>query len=371
MQYYDGYNTPNYSTTYFYDGYPQYPGPAEIQNPRVDVDGDSKEKGTQPSTSPTPAGPTFDDSALRGQIKALQDQINALQRASEARAKQERDNAEVFLTSILRQYNLEMLVPQVSQLITEFGSTNETVIAERLKQTEPYKQRFKGLISLQQRGVTDVRNEAEYLRLETDYRQVFRDNDLQAYLGAAGSTTERDKIAEIVGNYSLSVNEVRDRVVDARRVVADTPQEVRDSLQRFYNIDPTLLVEFVMDPINTSEAVNRRANAAIVGGFGMRQGLQFGAPVAERIGEFLGRGEDLSTSVLEPQLTRIADVQRATGRLAQIEGGVLTAEETALGTLDLEAGAAQRIRGLQSRERARFSGTSGITSGTLGRTPSV
>ena len=308
---------------------------------------------------------------LEAQLATLRGSVAQMQQQAEARARREREDAEVFLTSILRQYNLEMLVPQVSQLITEFGSTNETVIAERLKQTDPYKQRFKGLLNLQQRGITDVRNEADYLRLETDYRQVFRDNDLQAYLGPAGSTSERDKIADIVGNFSLSVNEVRDRVIDARRVVADTPQEVRDSLQRFYNIDPSLLVEFVMDPVNTSETVNRRANAAIVGGFGMRQGLQFGAPVAERIGEFLGRGEDLSTSVLEPQLTRISEVQRSTGRLAEIEGGMLTAEETALGTLDLEASAAQRVRGLQSRERARFGGTSGITTGSLSRAPSV
>jgi hypothetical protein len=194
---------------------------------------------------------------------------------------------------------------------------------------------------------------------------------MQAYLGEAGSEAERDKIADIVGNFSLSVNEVRDRVIDARRVVADTPQEVRESLQRYYNIDPALLTEFVLDPINSSEVVNRRANAAIVGGYGIRTGLEFGAPVAERIGEFLGRGDNLSTSVLEPQLTRISEVQRATGRLAEIEGGTLTAEETALGELELEASARERVRGLQSRERARFGGTSGVTSGSLARTPSL
>lgn len=345
------------------------PAPATFQPQPGPAAGPSFVGETEITPQQIPAGGGDDGTAAR--LAGLQAQIDALMRANESRARREREDAEVFLTSILRQYNLESLVPQVSQLITEFGSTNETVIAERLKQTDPYKQRFKGLINLQQRGITDVRNEAEYLRLESDYRQVFRDNDLQAYLGQAGSATERDKIADIVGNFSLSVNEVRDRVIDARRVVADTPQEVKDSLQRFYNIDPSLLTEFVMDPTNTSETVNRRANAAIVGGFGMRQGLQFGAPVAERIGEFLGRGEDLAVSTLEPQLTRISEIQRSTGRLAQLEGAELTAEETALGTLELEAGAAQRLRGLQSRERARFGGTSGVTTGTLSRSPSI
>ena len=310
-------------------------------------------------------------SANDGRIAGLQAQIDALNAANAARLKQEREDAEVFLTSILRQYNLDSLIPEVSKLITQFGSTNETVIAEKLRSTDPYKKRFKGLISQPARGITDLRNESEYLRLETDYRQVFRDNDLQSYLGTAGSEAEQQKIADIVGNFSLSVDEVRDRVIDARRVVADTPQEVRDSLQRYYNIDPSLLVEFVIDPTNTSEVVNRRANAAIVGGYGLRSGLEFGAPVAERIGEFLGRGDNLSTSVLEPQLTRISEVQKSTGRLAQLERGTLTAEETALGELELDTAAREKVRGLQSRERARFGGTSGINAGSLARSPSI
>jgi hypothetical protein len=292
------------------------------------------------------------------------------QAARDEAARQQRETASSYLRSILEQYNMGALASQVESLINQWG-TNTTVIAERLRQTEPYKQRFKGLISLQERGVTDIRNESEYLRIESDYRQVFRDNDLQSYLGTAGSEAEQQKIADIVGNFSLSVDEVRDRVIDARRVVADTPQEVRDSLQRYYNIDPSLLVEFVIDPTNTSEVVNRRANAAIVGGYGLRSGLEFGAPVAERIGEFLGRGDNLSTSVLEPQLTRISEVQKSTGRLAQLERGTLTAEETALGELELDTAAREKVRGLQSRERARFGGTSGINAGSLARSPSI
>lgn len=312
--------------------------------------------------TPTPQ-PSAGDAAMASYYKALEADLANRQR-------QERDTASSFLRTILSQYNLGSLADQIDSLVTQWG-TNTEVIAERLRQTEPYKQRFKGLLNLQQRGITDVRNEADYLRLETDYRQVFRDNDLQSYLGEAGSTTEQDKIAAIVGDFSLSVNEVRDRVVDARRTIAETPQEVKDSLQRFYNLDPSTLVQFVLDPENTTETVNRRANAAIVGGYGQRQGLQFGAEVSERIGEFLGRGDDVSGTMIEPTLTRIATTQRATERLARIEGTELAAEETALGTLELEESASRKLRGLQSRERARFGGTSGITAGSLSRSPSV
>jgi hypothetical protein len=313
----------------------------------------------QPETPQSSAG----DAAMASYYAALEADLANRQR-------QERDTASSFLRTILSQYNLDSLADQVDSLVTQWG-TNTEVIAERLRQTEPYKQRFKGLLNLQQRGITDIRDEAEYLNLESQYRQVFREAGIQNFLGDAGSRTEQDAIAKIVGDFSLSVNEVRDRVTDAQRVVAETPQEVRDSLQRFYNVDPATLTAYVLDPQRTSSEIQRLANAAIVGGYAQRAGLDFGAGVSERIGELLGGERDIMGTQIEPQLSQIAQVQKATGRLAQLEKGTLTAEETALAELDLDAAAKQKVRGLQSRERARFGGTSGITAGSLSRAPSV
>jgi hypothetical protein len=282
------------------------------------------------------------------------------------RNRQEREGAKSFLNNILTQYGLGSLAGNIESLINDWGPNTE-VIAEKLKQTEPYKVRFKGLTALQQRGITDIRNEGEYLNLESQYRQVFRESGLQNFLGQAGTQTEFDAIAKLAGDFSVSVNEVRDRVSDAQRVVAETPQEVRDSLQKFYNVDPATLVSYVLDPTRTSTEINRRANAAIVGGFATRAGLEFGAGVSERVGEFFGRGGDISGTALEPELTQIAGVQRSTKRLADIEKGLLSAEESALSTLDLDIEAKEKVRGLQSRERARFGGTSALTSASLSR----
>lgn len=278
-----------------------------------------------------------------------------------------REAASSFLKGILTQYGLGSLAASVESLVNDWG-TNTEVIAEKLKQTEPYKQRFKGLTSLQQRGVPDVTNEAEYLRLETEYRQVFREAGMSSFLGDAGTQTEYDAIAKLVGDYSLSVNEVRDRVTDAQRIVAETPQEVRDSFQRYYNVDPATLTAYVLDPTRTANEINRRANAAIIGGMGQQRGLEFGAGVSERIGSFLGGNENLTATQVEPQLAEIADVQRATGRLAELERATLSAEETALAQLDLDTAAKEKVKGLQSRERARFGGTGAFSSSALGGT---
>jgi hypothetical protein len=278
--------------------------------------------------------------------------------------KANREAASSFLRGILSQYNMGSLAGNIEGLVNEWG-TNTEVIAEKLRQTDAYKTRFKGLTSLQQRGITDIRNEAEYLDLETNYRQVFREAGMSSFLGDSGTQTEYDSIAKLVGDYSLSVNEVRDRVTDAQRIVAETPQEVRDSFQRYYNVDPATLTAYVLDPTRTANEINKRANAAIIGGLGQQRGLEFGSGVAERIGTFLGGDQNLTGTQAEPILGEIADVQRSTGRLAQLEKGTLTAEETALAQLDLDTEAKRKVKGLQSRERARFGGTGAFGSSAL------
>jgi hypothetical protein len=117
--------------------------------------------------------------------------------------------------------------------------------------------------------------------------------------------------------------------------------------------------------------IQRRANAAIVGGYAQRAGLDFGAGVSERIGEFLGGERNLQGTQIEPQLTEIADIQQSTQRLAEIEQSELSAETSALSALNLDREARERVRTLQSRERARFSGRSGITTASLSSGPSV
>jgi hypothetical protein len=306
-----------------------------------------------------PAGPTETEAE-----KAQREYYEGLEQDRIASNKANRESASSFLRGILSQYGMGSLAGNVEDLVKNWG-TNTEVIAEKLRQTDAYKTRFKGLTSLQQRGVADIRNEAEYLDLETNYRQVFREAGMSSFLGDAGTQTEYDAIAKLVGDYSLSVNEVRDRVTDAQRIVAQTPQEVRDSFQRYYNVDPATLTAYVLDPTRTASEINRKANAAMIGGLGMQRGLEFGAGVAERVGSFLGGEGDLTGTQAEPILGEIADVQRATGRLAQLEKSTLSAEETALAQLDLDTEAKRKVKGLQSRERARFGGTGAFGSSAL------
>jgi hypothetical protein len=290
---------------------------------------------------------------LRGQQETQSQEIERQQRAT----------ASSFLRGILEQYGMGTLASQVEGLINTWG-TNVDVIAENLRQTQEYQTRFKGLVGLKRKGITDVRTEADYLDLETSYRQVFREAGLRNFLGESGTQSEYDAIADLVANYSLSVNEVRSRVSDAQRVAAETPQEVRDALQRFYGVDSADLVSYSLDPTRTMTRINEKANAAILGGFAARAGLDIGVGAAERIAGLSG-AEDLNIEVAQREIAQAREVRDATRRLAEIEQSTLSDEEVLEAGANTDIAAGQRIRGLQSRERARFGGSTAIGSRSL------
>ena len=282
--------------------------------------------------------------------------------AAAAKKLSEQRSAKAFLRTLLTQYNMGSLAGQIEAMVQD--STNQDYLAEKVRQTNEYKTRFKGLVALQGRGNTDVRNEAEYLDLETEYRSAFNEAGLRDYLGTDGTQSEYDSIAELVGDYSVSVEEVKSRIGDAQRVVADTPQEVRDSLQRFYNIDATSLVEYTLDPVRNQNKINTLANAAIVGGFGEIAGLDLDVAAAESVSS-LANNQDINMNALNRDLVKGVEVRDATSRLANIDRMELSDSEALLASMESDAKAQKKVKGMQSRERARFGGSSGFNKDSL------
>jgi hypothetical protein len=324
---------------------------------------------TQPQVEPAAPGKSAQDIYYEQMLQrdALERQRQVDERAE--RQRQERQTASSFLRGILEQYNMGGLAGQVETLINDWGN-NTAVIAERLRQTEEYKTRFRGLVQLQQRGITDIRNEAQYLELESEYRDIFRTAGLRDFLGQSGTQAEYDAIAKLVGDYSLSVNEVRARVSDAQRVAAQTPQEVRDALQRFYGVDASDLVSYSLDPTRTMTRINEKANAAILGGFATRAGLDVSVGAAERLVGGVG-DQDIEIGSIQRELSEARQERDATRRLAEIEQSILLDEEVLESRAGTDIQAGQKIRDLKSRERARFGGTSGMSSRSLARRSGV
>lgn len=322
-----------------------------------------------PRPAPNGGSPAPAAGLSAAEVQRLIDAALARQ-AADQKAQKDRE-AVAFLGDILEQYGMGELKDSINGLVQQWGNSS-SVIMNNLRQTDSYKSRFKGLLSLQQKGITDVRNEAEYIGLESSYRQVFRDAGLQSYIGTAGSAPERDAIAKLVGDYSLSVNEVKARIGDAARVVAtQTPTEVKDALQRYYNVAPSDLVAYTLDKNMAKDRINEMANAAIVGGLSSQVGLNAERGTAEQIAMMTAGNEDLNGAALAPRFAQAKDVFGATKRLAEIENSDLSTDEALQSEFDFATGAKKKVKDLQSRERARFSGTSAIQTGSLSRSTGV
>ena len=299
------------------------------------------------------------------QGKSLEE-ILAEQEAARAAAEKTRRDEEA--RAILRRTfggwgGMEGLIDQIDQLIVKYGNNTE-VILSKITDTDEYKTRFKGLVDLRAQGVTDIRNEAQYLDLERDYRSVFREAGMRDFLGPDGTQTQFDAIAELVADYSVSVNEVRARVNDAARVVQDTSPEVAAALEEYYGIDAATLTEYVLDPVRTQNKINQISNATLLGASAARATLDIDRATAESVAELSGN-DDVNVGAFTSEFGKAAVIRDATGRLANIEGSELTDDEVVSAQLINDPYSTKKIRGLRSRERARFGGRSGITSSSL------
>ncbi len=309
-----------------------------------------------PAGTATPAA-SSGPSAYDAQMDFLRQQQAAEKRRRDAEAK-------TILTSRFKEWGgMEGIIGDLDRLIQEWGNNIDVILA-KIPETETYQKRFKGLVDLRKKGVTDIRNEAEYLGLEREYRSVFREAGMRDFLGEDGTQAQFDAIAELVADYSVSVAEVRSRVNDAARVVADTSPETIDALREYYGIDVATLTEYVLDPVRTQDKINTLSNATLLGGGAARAGLDIDKGTAESVAALSGN-QDTNVGQFQSEFTKAAVVRDATTRLAGIEDTSLTDSEVLQSQMDLDAGASKKVKGLQSRERARFSGSSGITSSSL------
>jgi hypothetical protein len=277
--------------------------------------------------------------------------------------RQNRISAVAYLRGLLDQYGLGELAGSVESLVDQYQS-NVNAIAEGLRQTQQYKDRFKGLIALRNKGVTDIANEGQYLDLETNYRRAFQDAGIGGYIGTPGSVAERDAIADLVGKYSVSVDEVKTRIADAARVVNSTAREVKDAFRDFYGATDNDIIAMSLLPERATAEINRRANAATLAGIARQSGLNLGSGAAERVADLSG-DSDMSMDFALRAAADTRQVADATQRLANIEQSLLSDDETLLSTTGIDEGARRKVRGLQSRERGRFSGATAFGTGSL------
>lgn len=264
----------------------------------------------------------------------------------------QRAAASAYLTDLLTQYGLEELIPTVDALIKEWG-TNTSIIVSKLRQTDAYKKRFAGNEQRIKNGFNAI-SEAEYLSAEDAIKSTMR------RYGLAEDYYSRDKLATLIGG-DVSATEVDGRIGQAKKVIDNADPNIKSSLVSLYGASMSDMLGYVLAPETALEVVQRRVNAGFAAGVASGQGIDLGLSLSEQVGD-LTMGDERT---LRAQFANIGDLARSTSRLASIDNEDVSSQDVVRGEFGIDQQADQKVRRLQSRERARFSGQSATGSSTL------
>ena len=276
---------------------------------------------------------------------------------------QEKAGAKQRLKQLLLSYGLisqadfddnKGLWKTVDELITEWGGNNDSVIMSYLRESDSYKTRFKGNDKRIGSGYS-VLSEAEYVAYEDQIKKKMRG------FGLDGAFYSSERLADLIG-YDVSGDEVADRLTKAKRIIDSADPNIKDSLVSLYGASMGDLVGYVLDPALAAEGLQRKINAGIAYGVAQGNDLQLDRSLSEQIGE-LTYGDERTA---RQALGQAGDLAKNVRKLKNMDQDIdITDADVVEQQFGLDDEAGRKVRTLQSRERARFGGSSGAFSGTL------
>lgn len=276
-----------------------------------------------------------------------------------------RQDAFALLRDVFSSYGLAELASQIEAYMKEGIGTAEATI--RLKQSQPYKDRFYGN-ELRLASGRNVINEAEYLDLEDSYSETLKAYGLQDYFGIGVTPTERKnrqkEIAKVIGA-DISAVEFKDRVSTAVDRVKMADPATKSAFQQFYGIGESELAKYFLDPTKTLVTLKEKAAAAEIGGAAIGAGLPATMTSAEDLAKF-----GISREQAQVGYSTIASELPTATKLGQIysqEGITYGQTEAEQATFKGLESAKRKKEQLKAREEAAFQGSSGtaLSSGAL------
>jgi hypothetical protein len=277
------------------------------------------------------------------------------------------------LFASLAAIGLEGMVDVISKIRNDYPDISSEDALLLLKYdkryNEPYLARFSGNKIRMANGLAPL-DDATYLSNEAAYKKIFDSYGLKQF-------TNREKYANFIGG-DISPDEVAARVqLVYDRVNGAMPQVSRALLQFYPELTTQDLMAYSLDPVNQLPALQRKIQAAEIGGAALAQNLGTslqattftnapGAPTNVTRGTIgvetmLRAGTDAAAA--EKAAAYVADVLPVSEKLSSIYangykqyGQVQAEQEAYLGSIE-----AKRAReALIGREKAEFSGAPGI-----------
>lgn len=317
--------------------------------------------GTQPGgdyeIERGPAGPWFEttgrpnntagaaaSASMTEPTNPAQDSVTSVQSA-------EQQSAWAYMQGLLDQYGLGSLGTVVQRLIAG-GMTDANQLQLELQGTNEWKTRFAGNEALRAAGLP-VMSVGEYLSTERSYAQIMKNYGLPT-----GFYDDPSDFAKMIGG-SVSARELEQRVSAWADLANREDPAIKEQL-RAMGIADGDLIAYMMDPARAQPLIQKTYQQALVGGAARRQGLD-----ASGAGRLVERGiterEALQgygvISEAMPDATRLGDIYGEDVSQSDLEGEVF----------ENNGDSTRKRKRLASRERAAFSGTSGVGQGSLSR----
>jgi len=263
---------------------------------------------------------------------------------------------------ILRQLFRDSGLPELADVITEIaqeeGVDAGSIITEKLRQTDTYKQRFKGNTDRLAAGKS-VLSEGEYLFQERQYTET-----MKAY--QAGGLATRDNFASLIAN-DVSIKEVQDRFANAytrvRNAVDSNDAPLVNELRKLYpGISDNEIANSLVLGNEGANYLKSKLDIADIKAAETETGVKsiLGANFLGSQG--IGRAEArIGLSKTAEQKTGYEQASRMFGETSTEGLQQELEQENLLGQTS------KRTKRLASQARAQFAGSSGITSGSLGK----
>lgn len=264
----------------------------------------------------------------------------------------EQDDAYLMLVQMLREWGLESLAPDVLKMLQD-GRTQEQ-ISILLQDTDAYKHRFIGNEARRKAGLS-VLSPKEYLQTEAAYRQIMESAGLPS-----GFYDSPSDFADWIGA-DVSPSEIKSRVdlaVDAAQRLDDgTRQAFRD----FYGLGPNDLAAYFLDRERALPQLQQIARGAQIGGAGYSQGLAMTRQRAEQLAASVLVGDQ----EIAPTIGRVATLTKDIGLLGGLYGSDYTQTDAEQELFFADEKAKRKRQDLTAREVGQFSGSSGVSKGSL------
>lgn len=285
-----------------------------------------------------------------------------------------RQSAREYLQGLFRQFgfaagDITNLMGQVEGWIQSgLADAGTDAVLMKFRDTDVYKRRFAGMAELISRG--QAISEAEYIQLETSYRNV-----MQNYGIDKSYYDNYDDYARLIGA-GLSPKEVEERVVAAKQAMNPL---VAAELREYYNVGDGDLTAYMLGltdakGLQLASARNQNelrteARAAQIGAAAERAGFSMDRTYAERLGG-TSVGQNLDPFQMET-MSRLEGTFDQARRVADRETTLAGIDNEAFDQRDaLAAAFGDQQKALASerrakRERSRFSGSSGASAASL------